>query len=196
MTRTLTFADVARYPRPGVAGPKQFQFAPDGQTINYLHSADRSLTQGLWAYDIATGQRTTLTGDRPAPADARPLTREEELRRERGRIRDLGVTSYQYAAHATPPVLLVPEGGALVVRRGDAPLTVLAGSEGAQSACLSPDGSQVAFVRDGELCVLDTAGGTARVLTTGAEDGITNGLAEFVAQEEMGRHEGYWWSPD
>ena len=26
--------------------------------------------------------------------------------------------------------------------------------------------------------------------------GITNGLAEFVAQEEMGRGEGFWWSPD
>ena len=25
---------------------------------------------------------------------------------------------------------------------------------------------------------------------------MTNGLAEYIAQEEMGRPEGYWWSPD
>src|SRR5690606_6499670 len=25
---------------------------------------------------------------------------------------------------------------------------------------------------------------------------VSNGVAEFVAQEEMGRNTGYWWSPD
>jgi len=34
------------------------------------------------------------------------------------------------------------------------------------------------------------------LLTTGATDGLTHGLAEFMAQEEMGRFTGYWWSPD
>ena len=29
-----------------------------------------------------------------------------------------------------------------------------------------------------------------------AEEGVTWGLAEFAAAEEMGRHRGYWWSPD
>ena len=28
------------------------------------------------------------------------------------------------------------------------------------------------------------------------EEGVTFGLAEFVAAEEMGRSRGYWWSPD
>ena len=25
---------------------------------------------------------------------------------------------------------------------------------------------------------------------------MTNGLAEYIAQEELGRREGFWWSPD
>jgi dipeptidyl-peptidase-4 len=55
----------------------------------------------------------------------------------------------------------------------------------------------VAFVRNGEIYVLSTEGaGQPRVLTSGAGDGVTNGLAEYIAQEEMGRHEGFWWSPD
>ncbi len=33
-------------------------------------------------------------------------------------------------------------------------------------------------------------------LTSGATETIQHGVAEFVAQEEMGRHEGFWWSPD
>src|SRR6202022_368589 len=68
---------------------------------------------------------------------------------------------------------------------------------GAIDPQLSPDGLHVAFVRDGELHVLATAGTTEpRVLTSGATDGITNGLAEFIAQEEMSRPHGFWWSPD
>jgi dipeptidyl-peptidase-4 len=38
--------------------------------------------------------------------------------------------------------------------------------------------------------------GAERRLTEGAGGGVTHGLAEFVAQEEMGRHRGFWWSPD
>src|SRR5205085_10955604 len=33
-------------------------------------------------------------------------------------------------------------------------------------------------------------------LTTGGSEQRTHGLAEFVAQEEMGRFSGHWWSPD
>ncbi len=41
------------------------------------------------------------------------------------------------------------------------------------------------------------SGGAPRQLTFGAvETGKTNGLAEYIAQEEMDRFSGYWWSPD
>ena len=33
-------------------------------------------------------------------------------------------------------------------------------------------------------------------LTSGATESLQHGVAEFVAQEEMDRHEGFWWSPD
>jgi dipeptidyl-peptidase-4 len=36
-----------------------------------------------------------------------------------------------------------------------------------------------------------------RQITSGARAaGMTNGLAEYIAQEELGRREGFWWSPD
>ena len=45
--------------------------------------------------------------------------------------------------------------------------------------------------------VVPAAGGAARQLTFGAqESGRTHGLAEYIAQEEMGRQQGFWWSPD
>src|SRR5690606_18983067 len=73
----------------------------------------------------------------------------------------------------------------------------IAGSDGAIDPHLSPDGTKVAFVRDGELWVLPVSGSSeARRLTSGAEPGLTNGLAEFIAQEELDRDRGFWWSPD
>src|SRR5262249_11599248 len=71
-----------------------------------------------------------------------------------------------------------------------------AGGEQAFDPHLSPDGAQVAFVRGGELWVAPLAGGAARQLTHGATRLRTHAQAEFVAQEEMNRHTGHWWSPD
>lgn len=61
---------------------------------------------------------------------------------------------------------------------------------------LSPDGSQVAFVRDRDLWLADVASGEIRALTDDGEGAVSNGMAEFIAQEEMGRDRGFWWSPD
>jgi dipeptidyl-peptidase-4 len=192
----LTLAQVAQQPRPGMVVPGRVAFTPDGTAVTYLFSDDGNLVRSLWRYDIASGTRMVLAGPPPASTEERELSREEELRRERARLRELGVTDYQFAKEAPRPVLLVPGGGRLYVAVGDSPLRELDGIEGAIGAHLSRDGTQLAFVRDGELWVGLVVGGGLRQLTSGAEDGLTNGLAEFIAQEELDRDRGYWWSPD
>ena len=56
----------------------------------------------------------------------------------------------------------------------------------------------VAFVQDSEVFVMPMDGSAAaRQVTFGARGtGRTNGVADFIAQEEMGRMEGFWWSTD
>ncbi|MEO6397714.1 MAG: DPP IV N-terminal domain-containing protein, partial [Tepidiformaceae bacterium] len=199
MTRPLeqiTLSDVARLPRPGSVVPGQLSFTPNSKAVTYLFSVEGDLVRSLWRYDIATGGRSVLAGPPPASTTEGELSLEEELRRERARLRELGVTSYQWAKEAAEPTLLVPGGGRLYVSVGGAPLRELDGSNGAIDARLSSDGTQLAFVRDGELFVAALSGGEPRQLTTGAEDGLTNGLAEFVAQEELDRDHGFWWSLD
>ncbi len=205
MNHGLSLQDVARYPRPGMSGPRSARFTPDGTRLAYLYSTAGTLVQHLWLFDLASGERRAvpLADAGPIGADD-SLSLDQQLRRERGRVRELGVTNYELAARRADVdnggdlVILVPLDGALYVRRGDdGPLRLLPGSEGALDARLSPDGSRVAFVRDDELHVADTRGNIpVRRLTNSAGNGVTNGLAEYIAQEEMGRPEGYWWSGD
>ncbi|HEY8598478.1 MAG TPA: DPP IV N-terminal domain-containing protein, partial [Thermomicrobiales bacterium] len=195
----LALADVARYPRPGTTAPRRVAFTPDGKAVTYLFSGAGTLEQQLWRFDLASGERRALTGEDTAAPDTSEFSIEEQLRRERSRTRERGVTDYQFvqADENGPLVLLVPRGGALYTREEAGSLTKVSGSEGALDATLSPDGRRVAFVRDDELWVAALGDDPPpRKLTHGAGNGITNGVAEYIAQEEMGRGKGFWWSPD
>lgn len=198
MTRrfdTLTIEDVARFPRPGTAIPTRFAFVPNRPELAYLASAEGNLVLSLFALNLDSGDVRLLAGPPSAATDEANLSREEALRRERARLRELGVTSYQFARKADPLVLLVPLAGSLWACVGDGDLAEVPGTAGALDARLDPFGKRVAFVRDGELWVADIPGGNARKLTAGAEEGLTHGVAEFIAAEELDRSEGFWWSP-
>jgi dipeptidyl-peptidase 4 len=198
--RQLSLKDVAHYPRPGMDAPSGVEFTPDSQKVAYLLGAPDSLTQELWTYDLIKGEQQQITEIAGGAVSATgTISIEEELRRERSRQRELGVVSYQFvqAAAGGPLILLVPFDGRLFLARGEESLNQLLDSEGAIDAQLSPDGSHIAFVRSGEIHVVTTNSAVQpRKLTSGAADGITNGLAEYIAQEEMDRRKGYWWSPD
>ncbi len=64
---------------------------------------------------------------------------------------------------------------------------------------LSPDGRLVAFVRDFNLYVVDTAMRRERALTIDGNSKLFNGRLDWVYQEELygrGNFKAYWWSPD
>lgn len=195
----LTAADVARYPLPGANVPTGISFSPDGRWLAFLWSPEHSLRRDLFVVDLTTGDRRALLGAGGGVTEEN-LTLEERLRRERARDLGQGVTSATWAREGEAR-LLVPRADGLhvldapdfedrlAVAKGDGPPFL--------DPQLSPDGRRVAFVRDDELCVADLATGAVTEVTSGARGtGRTHGLAEFVAQEEMGRSHGFWWSPD
>ena len=63
-------------------------------------------------------------------------------------------------------------------------------------AKLSPHGRYVSFIRDQDLFIVDLETGEERALTSDGDGAISNAMPEFVAQEEMDRDTGYWWSPN
>jgi len=170
---------------------------PDGRTVLFLRSGPRSFVRNLYELDLDSGEeRVLLTAEDLLQGEEEQLTAEEKARRERMRLAARGIASFELSPDGQR--LLVPLGGRLfVVERNDGKTRELKSDAGAPlDARFSPDGSKVACVRDGELYVIDVASGRERQLTRGAGGTVTHGLAEFVAQEEMGRHHGYWWSPD
>ncbi len=200
----LTPARVAHLPAPGMNVPVQIRFSPDGQQISFLYSEEGTLTRELWAWDPETGQRALLVRPPDGGDTDQNVSREEAMRRERQRQRGFGVTGYAWSAEGD--TLLVPVRGAVYVQHGASGTLQMAAS--GEPPCIDPrlnhSGTAVAFVREGELYSLDlTRDGALPVRLTfdatppdAGEQLVTNGQAEFVAQEEMGRSHGFWWSRD
>lgn len=75
-------------------------------------------------------------------------------------------------------------------------LTKLSDDGGEMHAQFSPDGSQIGFVRGGDLFVQPRDGGALRQLTHDGSDVVFNGDPDWVYEEEFGITEAWWWSPD
>ncbi|HEY5851579.1 MAG TPA: S9 family peptidase [Lysobacter sp.] len=175
--------------------------APDGSRVTFLRGKETNKNRlDLWAYDVASGQTVKLVdADDILPGDE-VLSDAEKARRERQRIAAFsGIVEYQWAADSK--TLLFPLGGELYLydlsKSGKAAVRKLTSGEGfATDPKLSPEGGFVSFVRERNLWVIDLSSGRQVQLTRDGSATIGNGVAEFVADEEMDRHTGYWWAPD
>jgi dipeptidyl-peptidase-4 len=181
----LSIELVARFPRPGAAVPGKIAYSPDSKSVTYLFSERGDLARDLWQLDLASGRKSKPFSPPDAVTDQN-VSREEALRRERLRLRETGVTDYLWAEKT--PALFVPIRGDVYRQDGRAWV------RRAIDPKVSSDGSRLFFVRDADVWCADASG--ERRLTSVPAPGITNGLAEYIAQEELGRHTGYWPSPD
>ncbi len=179
--------------------PASVRIPREGNEVLFLRSGARDRTQSLWSFDPRTGEeREVLTGARLLGGGQESLSAEERARRERLRMTARGLSSFELSQDGRR--LLLPYSGRLFVvdRPGYAVHEVPAplGAAPADAAHLSPDGTRIALVRAGTMCVVDVASGLERVIAAPESSEVSYGLAEFVAQEEMDRFDGHWWSPD
>ncbi len=191
---TLTFERV--FASPGLDGPapRQVKLSPDGRYLTLLRNRPEERERyDLWGYDIETGAWRMLV-DSEALGSGRELSEDEKMQRERARIGSLkGIIAYQWTSGTG---VLVPLDGDLFLAKLDGTVTRLTDTEGTElNPGLSSNGGYVSFVRDRRLWV-GPVGGEAKPVTPREGDAIRWGEAEFVAQEEMDRFAGYWWSPD
>ncbi|NKF49270.1 prolyl oligopeptidase family serine peptidase [Shewanella sp. WXL01] len=191
----LTIERIHQSPALAGASPRGLQMSPDGSRVTYLAGRDDNQSfYDLWQLDIATGERSVLIdADKLASGE---LSDEEKARRERQRIYGQGIMEYFWSEDSQ--AILIPASGQLYlyqvannqVRKLDI------GDGFATDARLSPKGHYVSFIREQNIYLLSLETGKLKALTTDGGGAIKYGMAEFVAQEEMDRMTGYWWSPD
>jgi len=180
--------------------PGRVSFDPDGKRILFLQPSDTTPDiSDLWVADVTTGEARALLRYSDVISGAAILSEAEKSRRERQRIRGGGIVEYQWPAQRTDRLLVPVDGQLFIVRFGEAGDSVRQLTDQSTfetDAKLSPDGSMVSFIRDNALFVQRIDDDAATPFSPAAHNTISYGVAEFVAQEEMDRNTGYWWSPD
>jgi dipeptidyl-peptidase-4 len=177
--------------------PRSFHVSPDGQTVLFLRSqGGTDPVNCLWALDVPTGRERLIAdpaGLTGAGAGEDPV---EKARRERVREHASGIVAFATDRDCTV-VTFTLSGSVYAADIRQAGVRALAAEAPAADPRPDPAGTLVAYISAGALRVHDLATGEDRALADprGAE-GISFGLAEFIAAEEMGRTRGFWWAPD
>jgi dipeptidyl-peptidase 4 len=186
----------ARTRRFRLGVPRSFEVSPDGARVTFLRSrsGDDPVTC-LWELDVRTGTERLVADPRALGADEENLPAEERARRERVRENATGIVAYATDRAAALAVFAL-SGQVYAVGLGDTPTgaRLVPVLTPALDPRPDPSGRMVAYVHDGALRVIHLETGDDHIVAR--QDGVTFGLAEFVAAEEMGRFRGYWWSPD
>jgi dipeptidyl-peptidase-4 len=181
---------------PSLTGtvPTRLAWHPDGRRLTWLRRTGD--TAVLEALDTKTGQRTVLLDGAkvrwPAATEASEKTAAETT------PRTLPLFSATWLPNGR--TLLVPAAGDIFtvdVRMG-AVRPLVETREQEEFAEASPDGTKVAFVRDGDLWIVEVASGRQTRLTKSGSETLLNGRLDWVYEEELASRSGqaYVWSPD
>lgn len=193
----LDFERVFASPSLDGPQPREVKISPDGRYLTLLRNRTEDRQRyDLWGYDRESGEWRMLV-DSLKLGSNRPLSETEKMQRERKRVGDLkGIVAYGWSDDGRS--IIVPLDGDLYLAGLDGSVRRLTDSpEDELNSALSPGGKYLSFVRDQRLWVGSLEQGAQKPVTP--EEGAKTvhwGEAEFVAQEEMDRMAGYWWSPD
>ncbi|WP_029087587.1 S9 family peptidase [Brevundimonas aveniformis] len=187
------------FANPSLNGPtaRAVTLSPDGELVAYLLPRQDDVdVLDLWAAPVEGGEPFRLVDARALVPDAGDLSEAEVARRERMRISQRGVVEYAWDDQGR--FILTPlEGDVFLANREDGSVRRLTETEADEiDAKVSPQGNYVSWVRDQDLVVYDLTNSREIPITYDGEGTTTWATAEFIAQEEMDRDTGYWWSPN
>jgi dipeptidyl-peptidase-4 len=189
----IPIEEISRFPLPGMDLPSNFSFSPDGEYLTYLKSKDLSGYKCL--YGLRLSDKTEFLILEHLGNLALQETLEEQLRKQRMRQMSGGISEYFWSKDSK---IFIPHQGNIY--KLDTPfsspdLIISATDYPTLDVKASPDGNFISFVCNGDIYLLEVGSSNPTRLTVG-DDSCTRGLADYIAQEEMGRGTGYWWSPD
>ncbi|AWS46721.1 S9 family peptidase [Streptosporangium sp. 'caverna'] len=185
----------ARTRRFTLGVPRGFTIAPAGDRIVFLRTKGGSdPVTCLWEFDVLSGKERLIVDPRTLSADEEDLPAEERARRERSREQAGGIVGYSTDAGVTAAVFAL-SGGLYTVDLKTKYVRLLKTPGSVIDPRMSPTGVHVGYVSGGAFHIQDLEDEVDHVLARPEAPGVTYGLAEFIAAEEMDRMRGYWWSP-
>ncbi len=188
--------------------PSHIRVSSDGRYVFYLRGSATDPESSLFEYDVGEKKERQLLAPKDLLGETtKTLSAIEKAARERRRIKTRGFTEFQLA-HGEDNILVPFMGGIWILTRSSGHVGRLPVEDNAINPRLSPKGKKVAFVQSHNLFVFHLEGsrkspsghrkltGKLVAITEGGTELRPYGLPEFVAQEEMSRHTGFWWAPD
>ena len=173
--------------------PIPLAITPDGAVL-FRRTGARSFTADLFELAPDGTVKTLATAAELLGTGEENLSDEEKARRERTRTVSRGIVDIDVSDDGT--IVMVPLGGAFyLIDRKTGTRTKVDPKGAAYDPHLSPDGTKIAFVRDNTLYTI-RPGGPIEQVSNAPENHQQFGVADFAAQEELGRTRGFWWSKD
>jgi dipeptidyl-peptidase-4 len=187
------------YSSPSINGEsiRGLKVSPDGSCVTFLRGKDSDYERlDLWEYNLKAGATRVLFDSDDLHSGAENLSEEEKARRERLRLTGSGIVDYEWSRDGK--ALFFPLAGDVYYWKvgNEKARKVVSTPQFETDVKFSPKGNYLSYIRNQNLYVLNLKSGEERAITNDGGGAIKNGMAEFVAQEEMDRMTGYWWSPD
>ncbi len=200
------------------ASPKlnHVRFNHDESVMTYLAPlSDEDPRQALWAFVFVEGENQglpipiVLVNPEQLASGEESLSEAERMQRERKRVHVQGIYNYQWCGDSNDTLLIQYSGDFYHVTLRELKKAkslkeyvphvrhIANQLKPALNLQCSPDAQKAAFVHNNNLVVMSlTEKNDTRIVAQSQSPEVSYGLAEFVAQEEMGRYKGFWWSPD
>lgn len=177
--------------------PTSIKFSPDGSFIAFLRTAeDDRERQDLWRLDVADRSSRCWLDARKLSDSGATLTLAEKAERERKRQFANGITRYEFSPDGRYLLLPVDGAGYLLEISGESLKKFTPDQTRQTDFQFSPTGAFISYVRGNNLYYFDIAEDKEHQVTDDGNELVSYGIADFIAQEEMHRFEGHWWSPD
>lgn len=190
----VSYEDVARRSSPGTATWITPTFTDDELNLYYLFPKKEETRLALFRLDLSNGQTKEILTPTTAVGKS---TLEEDLRRQRLRIAFDGISSFEVVDLPERELLLVNLGGRyLLIDPESSEVTRDLSEYQISSPSHISNTTKIAAVRDGLLIAIDFLTGATEVIASPSDPELSIGVAEYVAQEELDRLEGYWFSKD
>jgi dipeptidyl-peptidase 4 len=203
----------ARTRRFTLGVPRAFRVSPDGARVAYLRTkGGADPVTCLWVLEVGSGQERLVADPRALGpglegTDEENLPPEERARRERLREQAGGIVAYATDHAVTVAAFALSghvytaslAGGGLADHGAEPWVREVATRTPALDPRPDPAGRRLGYVCGGALRVAslaDEAADDRAIADPQGAPGVTFGLPEFIAAEEMDRHRGYWWAPD